>query len=85
MPFNHILAACAFFLGVLWTIASILDQWRILEIPVASPTQRIVVQECYRYSRNPMYIGYLFLIAGAELILSSVAIILLFLWFIPIY
>jgi len=57
-PFNYILATCAFFLGILWTIASILNQWCIGSgtfIPVASPTQKLVVQGCYRYSRNLLW------------------------------
>ncbi len=44
--------------GILWTIASILNQWCIGRgtfIPVASPTQKLVVQGCYRYSRNLLW------------------------------
>ncbi|NOX96598.1 MAG: polysaccharide deacetylase family protein, partial [Nitrospirae bacterium] len=78
VPYNFFLAAGLFILGLIWTIGPILDQWRKGKgtfITSSCPTQKLVTEGCYRYSRNPMWLGYLFLFAGVGLIFNSVAII----------
>ncbi len=77
-PYNFFLAAGLLILGLIWTIASILDQWRKGKgtfITSSCPTQKLVIEGCYRYSRNPMWIGYLLLFAGVGVFFNSVSII----------
>ena len=43
-------------------------------IPLASPP-RLVVRGCYRYVRNPMYVGFLAILLGQTLLLGSLALL----------
>jgi len=77
-PYNYILAASAFLLGIFWTVGSIVDLWKIGKgtfNATSCPTRKLAVEGCYRYSRNPMYLGYLLLFAGVGLMFNSVGII----------
>ena len=77
-PYNYFLGGGTIFLGIIWTLASILDQWRIGKgtfVPVSAPTQKLVMEGAYKYTRNPMYLGYILLFGGIGLILNSIAII----------
>ena len=77
-PYNYILGTGAIILGIIWTVASVLDQWRIGKGTFVSnryPTRELVIEGSYRYCRNPMYLGYLFLFAGIGFIFNSIGII----------
>ena len=77
-PYNYVLSLGFFILGIIWTIASIIDQWKIGEgtfITASYPTKKLVKQESYHYTRNPMYLGYIFLLAGAGFLFNSIGII----------
>lgn len=43
-------------------------------VPVASPP-RLVVSGCYRYVRNPIYVGFLVVMAGEVLLFGSAALL----------
>ena len=77
-PYNYILGGGSILVGIIWTVAAILDQWNIGKgtfVPSASPVRRLVTEGAYRYTRNPMYLGYIFLIGGVGLILNSLSLI----------
>ena len=42
----------------------------------ADPTKQLVVKGLYRYSRNPMYVGVLLMLAGESLFFSSLPLLL---------
>lgn len=43
-------------------------------IPLASPP-RLVIRGCYRYVRNPIYVGFLAVLLGQTLLLGSLALL----------
>lgn len=43
-------------------------------VPAASPP-RLVVSGCYRYVRNPIYVGFLVVLAGEALLFGSTALL----------
>jgi protein-S-isoprenylcysteine O-methyltransferase Ste14 len=81
-PVGLVISILGAFVAV-WCIATFVTKGRGTPAPFDPPMEFVAVGP-YRYLRNPMYLGGLCVIAGAGLVLTSPAIIVLALLFVLI-
>lgn len=75
-PGLQIPAALVFVAGLAVTLTCILSFAFIGKgtLSPVDPTKKLVIRGLYRYSRNPMYIGVMLMLAGEALFFSSLAL-----------